>query len=421
MKAEKTSYRTLLAKPGFAGLLLAVSAGRLASGLIPFGLMAVFFQTDKYLSAGVVSVCFMLAASLSAPWRGRLIDRASAQVVLPWLAAASVIANALAFLALHGGTSMVPGVALTCVGAALAPINSAVLRSIWSAISPDEMERKALHALDSTLEECVYVVAPLVVGSLWFMVGPSWAVLAGGIAIALGTGMLFFFARRAGEEVWRVLQHKSAPASGESATAKRRGVVFSPAGLALTIPMFSFALCMGMGSIAFAAWSAKHYAASFTSILAALGSVGGVVGGLLYGKASVSDEVTSKLYLWMPACVGVATIPMLLSTSAGMASIVALCSGLVMTPMFIAAYMRVPATFARDNLNEANASIGSSYNLGAGLGSLLAGVMVERLTLESAFIALVGIPVGAAVAAWAIAKFSGTNTPTHPRGASASS
>lgn len=83
MSHSQTSYRTLLAKGGFPGLLLAVSVGRLSSGLLPFGLTALFVQGERYLSAGIVAVCFMFMSSSTAPWRGRYIDRHGARRALP--------------------------------------------------------------------------------------------------------------------------------------------------------------------------------------------------------------------------------------------------------------------------------------------------------------------------------------------------
>ncbi len=70
MSNNAISYRTLLNKPGFVGLLFAVSVGRLASGLVPFGLMAIFAQGEKFMLAGGVSAIFMLVTSLSGPWLG---------------------------------------------------------------------------------------------------------------------------------------------------------------------------------------------------------------------------------------------------------------------------------------------------------------------------------------------------------------
>ncbi|WP_255370213.1 transporter [Roseateles sp. YR242] len=390
--------------PGYAGLLLAVCVGRLASGLIPFGLLAVFVQTNSFMSAGVVSVCFMLASSFSAPWRGRLIDQHSAHRMLPRLALAASVTAVAGFAVLHAGGSSLLGAALVCVGALFSPANGAVLRSIWSSVAPDESHRKALHALDSVLEESVYVLSPLLVGSLWFTVGPDWAILAGSSATVLGTGLLFWFARRAGDQVWAQLMRQSPPKGGKRGHGPMSAVVFTVPGLSLAVPMFGFAMAVGAGSITFAAWSAQFHVASLAGLLAGLGSLGGVVGGFLYGKAAVSDAKAAKLYLWMPAFVGLSMAPLMFSSALWVAMAVALCSGLVMTPMFIAAYVRVPASFPQAHFNEANASIGAAYNLGSGTGSLVAGALVEHCGLLPAFLVAVAMPLGATALSWLLSR-----------------
>lgn len=404
MSIEKISYRGLLRLPGYAGLLLAVCVGRLASGLIPFGLLAVFVQSDSFMSAGVVSVCFMLASSFSAPWRGRLIDRRSAYRMLPRLALAASGAHVAAFVVFQAGGPSLLGAALVCVGALFAPANGAVLRSIWSQVAPDESHRKALHALDSLLEESVYVLSPLLVGSLWFTVGPKWAILAGAAASVLGTGLLFWFARRAGETVWAQLMRQSPSKSGTGGRGPMSAVVFTLPGLSLAIPMFGFAMAVGAGSITFAAWSAQFHVVSLAGLFAGLGSLGGVVGGFLYGKAAVSDAKATRLYLWMPAFVGLSMAPLMLSSAVWVAVAAALCSGLVMTPMFIAAYVKVPASFPQAHFNEANASIGAAYNLGSGTGSLVAGALVEHVGLQPALLVAVCMPLGATALSWGLSR-----------------
>lgn len=402
MANSSVSYRALLAKRGFAGLLLAVCVGRLSSGLLPFGLTALFVQGDQYLSAGIVSVCFMFATSATAPWRGRYIDRHSARLALPRFALISIACVTGGFAMLHLSHAKLIGAELVTVGAALTPLNSVVLRSIWSRIAPDEGERQALHALDSLLEEGIYVLTPLLVSALWALVGPDWAILLAGFSIGGGTFLLFRFAQYAGATVSIVLDetHDVPAVSADSKRRTRRLLVFTQPGLALAGPMFGFSLTMGVGAIAYAAWSSAHYTASLTGVFASLGSAGGLVGGLVYGKLRMSNPTASKLYLAMPAFVGLCTLPMLWTTSAAMACCVAFVAGMVMTPMFIAAFVRVPLTFDKAYFNEANASIGATYNVGSGLGSLLAGALVQRGLLHAAFGCSVLVPVVAASVAF---------------------
>ncbi|WP_095211873.1 transporter [Burkholderia sp. ABCPW 11] len=400
---SNTSYRALLAKRGFAGLLLAVSVGRLTSGLLPFGLAALFVQGASYLAAGVVAVCFMFVTSITAPWRGRYIDRHGARRTLPFFSIASIVLIATGFAVIHYSQIKLAGAAIVSVGASLTPINSVVLRSIWSRVAPDEAQRKALHALDSLLEEGIYMLTPLMVSVIWFFAGPDWAILLACCSIGAGTFLLFWFGKIAGVDA--LFDEKHGVRSTSSNLAKMKApVIFTRPGLSIAIPMFAFALTMGIGTIAYAAWSSAHYTTSLTGIFASLSSAGGLVGGLVYGKAKISDSTASRLYFTMPAFVGLCTVPMLLTTSATIAGCVALVSGLVMTPMFIAAYVRVPLTFGKRHFNEANASIGAAYNIGSGLGSLLAGAIIQHGQFRTAFACSVFVPIVASFVGAMISK-----------------
>lgn len=72
--------------------------------------------------------------------------------------------------------------------------------------------------------------------------------------------------------------------------------------------------------------------------------------------------------------------------------------------MFIAAYVGIPNSFNKENFNEANASIGSAYNLGSGTGALLAGVLVQQVSMHISFVGAVALPVFATMTAVIFAR-----------------
>lgn len=383
MNGSNVSYMDLLSRRGFIGLLLAASLGRLAAGLIPFGLTAVYMQGNDFLSAGVASICFMFASSLTAPVRGRIIDRYSPKVALPVMTLLTTISLCFGFILLNDGDALYYGASCVLVASAVAPLNSVVLRSTWSIVAPDEDERRALHALDSILEESVFVCSPLLVAALWTFMGPQWAILLGSAIILFGTLLLFYFAYRSGSQVIDVFEAKTLPK--KAPRLFKKPIVLTASGLVLSLPMLSFALAIGFCNIAFSPWSSIHSTVAFTGVLAAATSVGGMVGGLMYGKLKLSDRRAGIAYFVMPCLSAVFILFMACSTRSIYSLAIAFMVGLAMTPMFITAFVRVPKMFARKNINEANASVGATYNVGAGIGALLAGYLIENYTLPFTF------------------------------------
>ncbi len=273
------SYRMLLQRRGFIGLLVAASMGRLAAGLLPFSLTAVFVQSQSFLTAGIVSLLFMLASSVTAPVRGRMIDQYSPRLALPVMTALATLSLVLGFVYLRSSSTSMYGVFWVLFAACVAPLNSVVLRSTWSIIASNEHERRALHALDSVLEECVFVCSPLLVTVLWVLIGPQWAILLGAATISMGTLLLFYFAYRSGRKVVAVFEARLQ--AKVSRSHFRKPIVMTAQGMALSVPMLCFALVIGFSSLAFAAWSTVYVVVAFTGVLAAATSAGGIIGGLI--------------------------------------------------------------------------------------------------------------------------------------------
>lgn len=395
---SRTSYLALLGRPGMAGLLASSLFGRLAAGMVPFGAVAVFAQHRQYVAAGAASAGFLIAASLVAPQRARLIDRYSARRTLPVFAIAFVIVICSSASAIHFNFPIVVPVGLIALAAAVAPPNSMVLRTAWSSISTTDGENRALHSLDSILEEAMFVVSPLLVAAIWVTIGPVWALVAGAVAIAGGTTGVLVFARIAGPAIDGVFSSRQERTPrGEASLPRLRSVMLERKGVALFAPMLGLGIAMGIAGVVFPAWAAQRYNPALSGVIWALISLAGVVGGLVYGKIPSAKNPPWYHYAAMGAIIAIGCGYMALSGAFVAAIVGALVIGFAMTPMFVVAYVLVGNAFEAKRYNVANATLGSAYNLGSGSGALCGGAIVSALGVGPALglAAIIALMLGA--------------------------
>ncbi|MCU7820432.1 MFS transporter [Kitasatospora sp. DSM 101779] len=392
------TYRTLWGDRRVVCVITAVTLGRLAAGMVPFGMIALFTGRHQLGWAGAAFAAFLIGAALSGPAKGALIDRFGAhRLLLPMAAAFAATTSAAAVLALSDSVVLRPlALALTAASAALAPPNSAVLRTVWTEIARSDEENTRLHSLDSVVEEATFVVAPLLTSGIWLAVGAQWAVITGGLSALLGT---LWFKRMihslGADRVLRGTPKRSGPAGG---TDGRGGVLLSRNGAALLVPMAALGIAMGALSVGYPAWTLAHGHVQLAGVLMALDSVGGIVAGLLYGRLPTRDARPWLRYFGavLVLVAGLAVV----AVSGGLAPVMlgSLLVGASLTPMYIIAYVLVGAGFPKDRHTTVNAGIGSAYNLGSGAAALAVGALLGgwRLTPTLLLVAAVALVLGAA-------------------------
>ncbi len=155
---QLSAYRHVTALPAARSVLLLgflVRMPMFATGIV-LTLHVVTTLGRSYGEAGLVSAAFTLALAVSAPWRGRLLDRHGLRrVVAPAIIATAVVWTTLPFLpyavllpaCILGGLFVVP--------------TFSILRQALIVAVPDDWRRTAL-SLDSVLVELSFMISPAV-------------------------------------------------------------------------------------------------------------------------------------------------------------------------------------------------------------------------------------------------------------------
>src|SRR4051812_2844391 len=139
----------------------------------------------SYGAAGLVSAVVTIALSISAPWRGRRLDKVGLRkAVAPSLVVLAVCWSIAPFV------SYVPLLGLAALaGLFTVPTFSIVRQALMSAVEPEE--RKTVLSMDSIAIEISFMVGPAAGVLLATVVPTSWALCACAFAMLAGDALLW--------------------------------------------------------------------------------------------------------------------------------------------------------------------------------------------------------------------------------------
>ena len=135
--------------------------------------------------------------------------------------------------------------------------------------------------------------------------------------------------------------------------------------------------------------------------LLAVFSVGGVLGGLAYGRRVWRMAPGRRLFALAALCGGCYAVPLAVAALPGLA-VAFLVAGAAEDSALITCYLLVDVLVPPDGRAEAGAWVNTAYNLGTAAGSGAAGVLVDDRGPRSALLAagLLSCGVAALAAAW---------------------
>ncbi|NEA68535.1 MFS transporter [Streptomyces sp. SID12488] len=331
--------------------------------------------------AGLASAALMLAIALPGPARARWCSsRGPAMVLL--MALSSLVMFAAAVAAISLSRWQVP-LALTAAAGALFPPLTPSLRAAWSRLMPDKQHLQSIHALDSTVEELTFVVAPLLGTAAMALTDARWVLVSSAFLLvpaALGlTGVL-----RALPDV------EVAAASSSEAGARHRSIIRTRDGQGITMPVIVLGLCGGGLTVIIPAAAAGHGNVISSGYSFAAFSLGGLVGGLAYGRGKWKASLRTHCTAATGGLVAGALLLAALSQTP-LTILAVFCIGLPMTPIFVIAYLLVDERIDPSRHAEANAWLGSGYNLGSAAGSALGGQLLALTGPRPVAITLAGL------------------------------
>ena len=368
------TYFGLLRLPGAAMAFSAAAIVRLAYATMGLALLlSVQRQTGSFAAAGAAVGLFSLA-SITAPVKGRLLDRVGVSTVLTVLGAGLALSLlGLASLGWSAVGTAPPYLVLAAVAGLLAPPVGPVMRGLWARLTPRPADRQLAYSLDAVCEEALFVAGPLLATGIALLTSPAAAL--GVCAVFMGLGS--------------VVLARACPGTTQGTPTAVSGGLLGPLRLPgvpwLLLVMGVVGLALAAVEIAVVARAAETGSPASAGIFLAALSLASVGGGLLWGRARRAAGAATLMWLLATMALGVALAALLPGRPLLLAALVLI--GSVLAPTFVVAYVLADG-FVDDGVRtETNTWLNTVHNLGAAAGASLAGLLVQGASAKAGFAA----------------------------------
>jgi len=367
------TYLELLKIPGVKRLVVSALPGRMAYAMIA---LATFFfvqdQTGSITLAGIATGVETISSSLTAGFRGNLIDkwgqtRPLSIFVPSWVTlviALSAVSSPIAIVVVSG-----------LIGLASPPVNLSA-RPLWRVLVGAENLRTA-YALDTTISSSTIVAGPVLATAIAIPISGSAALWATAALMGIGG---FAMIQMPASRNW-----KPEPTQGTSLTLLRNKQF-----QILAVEGLVFGLAWGLLEISIPAFSTLQGTPELSAPLLATLAGASIVGGLLIGSRK---SLTTPLqgFKWASLGASVAAIPLVFTEPGWSMAIVLGLLGLGMGFAQVFHWEVLEAVRPQGTATSAQAWLWAVEGSMLAVGTALGGYLVENVSPQSA---LLGVSAG---------------------------
>ena len=366
-------YRPVFSVPGSPALIASALLARLPLGMTSLAFLLLVRGTHhSYAVAGVTVGANAFANAAGAPLQGRLVDRFGRARVLAPSAFAQALVLVAFVLASKAGATSVPLILLAALAGALMPPVSPTARALLREVFPDPGLLDTAYALDSVLQEVVWITGPLLVALIVAASSPQVAVLT--VAAVCVCGTVVF------------VRSPLARGSGTRAADQPRQAVLSNADLRALLGPVAL-MGVGLGAIEVGLPSLALHAGSrpASGLLLAMWSLGSMTGGLWYGARAWNASLTRRYRLLFVVAV-VLTAPLIVARTIPEGAVGSLLAGLTIAPVFSCQYALVGRVVKPGAETEAFTWVSAALVGGLALGSAVGGAAIAAAGESAPFV-----------------------------------
>ena len=353
---------------------------RFPSGMTSLAvLLHVEQQTGSYGAAGLVLAATSIGQAVAGPVTSRWMGVWGMRRVIALTAAVCTLAVlALGLLPLNVGGYMAFGL---LAGLSTPPIQSAV-RTIYPKLV-NSSQLTPLFSLDASLQEIIWVLAPVVITVVSTQVGTTAGLLLVAVILVLGCGWFI-----ASPELGRVRIPRSRRSLGK--------VLLKPPVMLATI--IGFLLIGACSAVEVGVVATFDHGSLEAGLVLAVFAVGSLVGGLSFGHIPIGPWAIARRLLILTAGLALTMVALNIFWLGGALVI----AGLGIAPALAVLFAITTASVKFSETAEAFGWAGTGQLIGAAAGSAIAGFLVDGTGgphgayLAAVLFAIVGVIVSVA-------------------------
>lgn len=372
-------YLGVLRMPRTRHFVAAGFVARLPISMVGLGLVLYVTDVkDSYALAGLLTAVYALSAAIITPFVGRIVDFAGQHRVLPWLAGTHVAALVAIVIAVPRTDSTVVLSLLAAVVGGSQPAIGAMVRARWAALLTGTQTLRTAFALESIIDEAIYVLGPPLATVAVVAVSPGAALILSAALVGIGSIAL-------------TVQRGTEPSPGPRIRS-REPMAVGPL-LLIGLVMLGLGIVFGALEIAVVSFSDDVGNRAWAGGLIASYAFGSMLSGIVLGARPVRMPLQIQ---WPLQCafltVATGTLPWIAAPIALTAVI--FVAGLAVAPALITGFSLVEMVVPATRLTEALTWALSGLGLGLSGAAAVSGALVDIGGTYLAFLVSTG---GAAV------------------------
>ncbi|MFE9845597.1 MFS transporter [Streptomyces goshikiensis] len=341
-------------------------------------LLLISASTGSMAEAGIVAAAMLIAQGVASPVLGRLADRLGQRRVL----LTACLAHAVGMTALLVSIVLEAPLWLMTVAAVAAGCTSvsftSFMRARWAAMV-DQGLLRAAYAMESMLDDTIFLVGPLLVTVLASAVHPAAGLVACLVLTTVGS-------------IAVALHHRSEPASAPAPGRGAERALGVPGVWILMLAYAGMGFQFGAVDVTMIAFAREASAPGLAGVFISLIAVGSLIAGLVYGS---TDWRLSQARL-LPVTTGLLTlgvVPLAFVRSPLLMCFLAVVAGIAISPALIAGSTLLESLAPKTALSEAFSWLTSCGALGIASGTAVGGQLADLGS--SAWAAWAGVGGGA--------------------------